>query len=153
MTRKAQTESELAFFERFRAITGLLAGLPVTPQRPPEPDLVVQTATGAVGLELTELVTGPVQRSVESAQGKTLERAEAVFAAEMGHPLFVRLYWRHLAGPRRPDPQLATWIAATIRANPPPHSGTVILDSTEPGGPLSANMSETPSILEFSVGG
>lgn|GEM_PF-5560578 len=133
MTRSEQVAEELAAFERFRATHRILLGCLVRPQSPPEPDLAVTTAVGEIGIELTELVPGAFQRSVESAQDRTLRRAEELFTARGGPPTWVTLYWRHGAGPRRPDPELASWIAHEILGNLPPTSGHVIMDSAEPG--------------------
>jgi hypothetical protein len=134
VTRLQQVEAELAWFERFRATHPELLVCPVRPQDPPEPDLAVETPAGLIGVELTELVTGQFQRSVETAQDGTLHRAEEIFSARGGPPTFVTLYWRHQAGPRRPDPVLADWIATLVRDHLPTSPGESLFDSTDPDG-------------------
>ena len=134
LTRSEQIDEELALFERFRAATGLLVGRPVVPQEPPEPDIAVTTDSGIIGIELTELVTGPFQRGVESAQDRTLARAEELYTSYGGPPIFVTLYWWHSAGPRRLDAELAEWIAQTVFRHLPPGPSNIILDTTEPAG-------------------
>jgi hypothetical protein len=134
LTRSEQVQEELRWFDRFRVNIGVLIGFPVTPQSPPEPDLAVETPAGAIGVELTELVPGLFQRSVETAQDGTVRRAEELFVASGGPPTFVNVYWRHLAAPRRPDAALAQWIADQVNSHLPPSPGQVVFDSTEAGG-------------------
>ena len=136
MTRTDQKDEELAAFERFRSTTGLLKG-PVDQPHPPEPDIVFRQSGGEVEVELTELVAGPIQRGVESAHKRTLDRARVLFEAGGGPPCFVSLCWAHAAGPRRVSEQLAQTIADLVRGNIPGPNGRAVLDSSDDdAGPL-----------------
>jgi hypothetical protein len=124
----SKKEIESYYLERFKE---LLPGFPsgmVIPTE--EPDFLVETPSGHVGIELTELHVAaspgsvPVQASLAMRQ-RTVDRAQAIYAAGGHPPIRCTVFMSNEHIHKSEVEDLATAIASIAIKNLPPGYGSV----------------------------
>lgn len=107
-------------------------------QESEEPDFLIASPAGVIGLEITECHHDQASTARETQQRKTLREAERAYKTAAGAPLFVTVFWNNTDLSRTAWRELPQRIAGLVRASTPGIGGRVVLDSpdqTDAGGP------------------
>jgi hypothetical protein len=115
----AKRERELTYFEAFAsACPAVPLGRALQPE-PPEPDIVIESANGLIGVEMTELVLGGQgRRGVEGEQGMTMEYARRLYESRGYSPVHICVSWASHMMPKHRK-RIAERLCELIVQNPP----------------------------------
>ena len=92
--QRAQKELELEQFSRFQSMCGSVPRGVLKQPDPPEPDIVLRTPEGAVGIELTAIhPNGPRRRWQESEQDELLDLSKTLYRDRGHEPLSIWVHW------------------------------------------------------------
>jgi len=129
--RKHKASLELSYVRLLCEQLDELSSANLTPLLPPEPDVLVESQSARIGIEVTEIHGNPRLRMVEGEHEQLLVRAQTEWQARGLPPVAVWVHWlpTHLA--RRLAKDLHAHLVEFLASRMPPRPASLELDGPE----------------------
>lgn len=124
---KGKKQREVAFFKEAISIEPTFFPGHILDENGERPDILMETANGIVGIEITDYWRGRTQnrggskiRRLEAAQEDLTNKAQELFEAKHSEPIFVTFHWKSNSIPKKSEiRELANALVKVVSQNIP----------------------------------